>query len=84
MTGIALVVFASRGAARNVGFWARTRTSLAGLTMSVDRGRPEVAGLAVQRLSESKAYNWCGNQSIFLSEGVNLTASVTVALGMAV
>jgi hypothetical protein len=26
----------------------------------------------------------CGNQSIFLSEGVNLTASVTVALGMAV
>jgi hypothetical protein len=26
----------------------------------------------------------CGNQSIFLSEGVNLTASVTVALGMVV
>jgi hypothetical protein len=26
----------------------------------------------------------CGNQSIFLSEGVNLIASVTVALGMAV
>ena len=31
-----------------------------------------------------KTYNWCGNQSIFLSEGVNLAASVTVALGMAV
>jgi hypothetical protein len=33
---------------------------------------------------ELKLYNWCRNQSIFLSEGVNLTASVTVAPGMAV
>ena len=31
-----------------------------------------------------KTYNCSGNQSIFLSEGINLTASVAVALGTAV
>ena len=37
-----------------------------------------------QKAAAVGALNWCGNQSTFLSGGVNLTAFVIVAFGMAV